>query len=196
LGEQNGNGDAKNELPNKAGGLSPDMTLTSVLNQHIAKNTVPDSEVFIQVLRTSPSEGLNWLVRLPPTLIALDFVTKVLTSGVFEGFEIGAGDITRQHLQHMLRQIEAMQPGDDAAEGDGEQHSTEEQARAITLVIVYLRNLLGRGFVKFETIHLDVQEICVRYIWLPEVREFRTWIKMTILGLNSSLSLDGLQDHS
>jgi CCR4-NOT transcription complex subunit 11 len=165
------------------------------LTQQIAQNSIPEPDLFIKYIKTSPAEALHWLVRLPPTLPALDFATKILTSNVFESYDISPGDLARQHLQHMLRQIEAMRAAGDGLTSDYEndnglpQQSTEEQARAVTLVVMYVRNLLARQIVDFETISLDIQEICIRYIWLPQVRDFRSWIEVA-LGSSSPFAAE------
>jgi hypothetical protein len=170
--------------------------MSASLDQRISQNSAPDPETFIKYLNSSPREALDWLIRLPPVLGALDFATKILTSNALDGTGISPDDIAREHLQHMLRHVEAMgaQDRDSRQDGgleneDGSQHSTEEQARAVTLITVYIQNLLARQIVNYESISLDLQEICVRYIWLPRVRDFRTWLQMSI-GSSGSLASD------
>ena len=68
---------------------------------------------------------------------------------------------------------------DDDGRGGG---GTEGQARAVALLVVYLRNLIASGVLPLDRVWLDVQEVCVRYIWLPQVREFRAWLEGSVVA--------------
>ena len=52
----------------------------------------------------------------------------------------------------------------------------------VALLVVYLRNLIASGVLPLDRVWLDVQEVCVRYIWLPQVREFRAWLEGSVVG--------------
>jgi hypothetical protein len=56
---------------------------------------------------------------------------------------------------------------------------------------VYLRNLIARGILPLDMIYLNVQEICVRYIYVAEVREFRAWLQNAVEGLGPVLAGGG-----
>lgn len=53
----------------------------------------------------------------------------------------------------------------------------EAQIRAIKLLVLFIRNLIRKGVVGPEEIFFEIREICVRYIWIREVREFRVWVE-------------------
>jgi hypothetical protein len=72
--------------------------------------------------------------------------------------------------------------GDDEGGDEGGGGGAEGQARAVALLVVYLRNLIASGVLPLDRVWLDVQEVCVRYIWLPQVREFRAWLEGSVVG--------------
>jgi hypothetical protein len=73
--------------------------------------------------------------------------------------------------------------GEDEDDEDGRGGGgTEGQARAVALLVVYLRNLIASGVLPLDRVWLDVQEVCVRYIWLPQVREFRAWLEGSVVA--------------
>jgi CCR4-NOT transcription complex subunit 11 len=163
----------------------------------------PSATMFATWLEYARDECLHFLIRLPVTLKALDFLTKVLTSNVFEAMTMGieAHDIAREYLQHALRKIEILgsrpstptsshssgtptsrffrsgTPTFGNAATSSDFLDKEEQARTIGLLIVFLRNIIARGVLDLSEAFLDVQEICIRYIWVPQVREFRAWLE-------------------
>ena len=158
----------------------------------------PDMPKFEAWVRVSPEECFHWLVRLPVNLKALDFINKVVTSDIPAKFERKPADLARDFLQHALRKIENMNgSGSDTprshspllsdsprsasrffpAGSAGDVHaSKEDMIRAIDLLIVFLRNVISRAVLNLDEAFLDVNEICVRYIWLPQVRDFRAWL--------------------
>jgi hypothetical protein len=36
---------------------------------------------------------------------------------------------------------------------------------------------MRKGLVGPQVLYFEVQEICVRYVWVREVREFRNWVE-------------------
>jgi hypothetical protein len=123
-------------------------------------------------------------------------VTKILGKGepLLAAYQLSAADVAREHLQHVLRQVERLgggglegtdRDGSGASSGgvEGGGGDLEAQRQAVVLVVVYLRNLIARGILPLEIVYLDVQEICVRYIYLAEVREFRVWLQNAAEGV-------------
>ena len=55
----------------------------------------------------------------------------------------------------------------------------EAQARAVKLLVLFMKNLIKRGIASAEPAGLlyEVEEVCVRYMFLPEVRDFRRWLE-------------------
>jgi hypothetical protein len=121
-------------------------------------------------LKLDPDAAVNTLVRLPPDLESLDLLTRMLTThstrDLLDLYGFQPWDIARQHLQHSLRYLEN-ETSDDGSAIDVE--------RSATLLTVYLRNILPRGFVDPSIVYMDIQELCTRYIWVPAVLEFRRW---------------------
>ncbi|KAK8188882.1 uncharacterized protein BKA78DRAFT_318182 [Phyllosticta capitalensis] len=66
----------------------------------------------------------------------------------------------------------AYAPADDAA----------DTKRKITLLLLFMRNLLRKNHVGFAALQYDIREICTRYSYVREVREFRAWIEGGIEG--------------
>lgn len=159
--------------------------------EDVTNQKVPEEGVFYQWLHDSPNDALQWLVHLPPSLNSFDFLTKVLgRTDEFDLYELQPRDIAREQLQHSLRHVERLGASDHSEEDSqtgtsadttGESTGgTEEQAQAIKVLVVYLRNLIAKGILPLDTVYMDVQEICVRYIFLQEVRDFRTWLDKAI----------------
>lgn len=49
----------------------------------------------------------------------------------------------------------------------------EEIARLVTLLLLFMRSLYRKGIVEPASLDWELQELCIRYIWVEEVREFR-----------------------
>jgi len=47
----------------------------------------------------------------------------------------------------------------------------------VKLLVLFVRNLIRKGMVGPEQMFYEIQEICVRYVWVREVREFRAFIE-------------------
>jgi hypothetical protein len=41
--------------------------------------------------------------------------------------------------------------------------------------LLFIKSLLRKGLVQMDTLFYEIAEITVRYVWIKEVREFRTW---------------------
>jgi hypothetical protein len=162
---------------------------------------MPDEAVFYDWYHSAPGDALQWLIHLPPTLAGLDFLTKILSAGdePFKLYGVSAAEVAREHLQHALRHIEdlgaaAVHRGETNSAGAGEapEGGAAEQAQAVKVLVVYLRNLIGRGILPLDIVYLDIREVCVRYIFLPEVREFRTWLQGAVDGGASAIMSSGV----
>jgi hypothetical protein len=57
----------------------------------------------------------------------------------------------------------------------------DAQTRAVKLLVLFLKNLLKKGLVADATdpagLLFEIEEVCVRYIFVPEVRAFRRWVE-------------------
>ena len=62
------------------------------------------------------------------------------------------------------------------ADENENENGREAQIRAIKLLVLFMTNLVRRGFVDPQSIYYEAQEICVRYIWVSDVRAFRAFL--------------------
>jgi len=168
------------------------------------KTTVAEVEEALQI---DPQGVIHALTRLPIDLTSLELLTNLLTSPNFQSMNLNGVSITCEYIQHSLRTIERMTSGNTSdAEGYSDdstsEHSTdsitpggrEEAIRAVKLMVLFLRNLLRRSVVQYQDLYFDIEEICVRYIWIKEVREFRKFLDG--LDVPAELRLDGGASHT
>jgi hypothetical protein len=139
------------------------------------------------------------LTRLRIDLNSLELLTNILTSPLLAETPVEPGPLVCGYIQHSLRTVERMawsrSPRSDAAGDNGDDifsdavvtGGRDDQARAVKLLVLFLKNLLKRGIVQHQELYFDVEEICVRYIWIPEVREFRKFLEGTDLITKSGL---------
>jgi hypothetical protein len=151
------------------------------------KTTVTEVE---EALRRDQQAVIHALTRLPIDLTSLNLLTNLLTSPIFQSMELNGVSITCEYIQHSLRTIERMTAGSSASDVDGYSDASaseqsldsippggrEEGIRAVKLLVIFLRSLLRRGTVAYQDLYFDIEEICVRYIWIKEVREFREFL--------------------
>lgn len=57
------------------------------------------------------------------------------------------------------------------------ERSRPAQIRAIKLLLLFMRNLIRKALIPPEDLYFEIQEICVRYVWVKEVREFRDFVE-------------------
>jgi hypothetical protein len=48
------------------------------------------------------------------------------------------------------------------------------------VLLLFIKNLIRKGLVGTEVLYFEIQEICVRYIWIKEVRDFKTWVEQGV----------------
>jgi hypothetical protein len=135
-----------------------------------------------QALELDTEEASHALSRLPLDLASLDLLTKVLDSNILTTSAplIKPATITREYIQHCLRIIErtgntfspTSDSGFDEQQDDGPK-GKEEQIRGVKLLVMFMKNLLGKDKLPVPELRFDIEEICVRYLWISEVREFR-----------------------
>lgn len=143
----------------------------------------PDSVA--RQLKLHPYEARAELARLPVDLPTLELYNKLLASDAFVANDIDPVAIVRQYVQHGLRTIEHMaQPQPAMSSSSGQDEDTdepaggkEEQVRSVKLLVLFLSNLIRKGQVSPEEVYFEIQELCVRYVWIREVREFRSFME-------------------
>ena len=146
-------------------------------------------------LRSEPNTAIPELTHLPIELSYLDFLTTLLQEKTLESFSIESPPVISDYIQHALRLTETMgQPPDSStstsspssrspdANGDSEQadptdRGREAQTRAVKLLLLFIKNVMRKELVPLESIYFEIQEICVRYVWIKEVREFRAFVE-------------------
>ncbi|KAF2644081.1 hypothetical protein P280DRAFT_224411 [Massarina eburnea CBS 473.64] len=141
----------------------------------------------ISRLQTEPEVAIPELTHLPIELSSLDFLTTLLQEGTLQSLAIDPAPVISDYIQHALRLTEKMgeppsssSPESSSVNGGSEQvidHGREAQTRAVKLLLLFIRNLIRKALVGMEAIYFEIQEICVRYVWIKEVREFRTFIE-------------------
>jgi hypothetical protein len=153
-------------------------------------------------LKTDPTSAFEDLTHLPIALPALDFLTTLITNHTLDVANLESIDsidsklVVTTYIQHALRLVEYMgQPSDANSHIDPPRQTNigidtdtsmldrgrEAQSRAIRLLLLFMKNLIKRGLVGVEptddiTLYYEIQEICVGYVWMREVREFRVWL--------------------
>jgi hypothetical protein len=156
-------------------------------------------------LDSAPETAIEALTHLPVDLQCLDFMTQLIQDETLQANSIDPFPVLQNFIQHALRQIEQMgdpasssetfgaptsssaasppaEPEDkpsvamfpDLPEDAG--HGREAQTRAVKLLLLFLRNLVRKDLVKPDEIYFEIQEICIRYVWIKEVREFRAFV--------------------
>ena len=149
-------------------------------------------------LESEPGVAIQELTHLPIGLSSLDFLTTLLQDRTLERFSIDPAPVISDYVQHALRLTEQMGEPPDTAGGDSFNgisitgvngnldeeidHGREAQTRAVKLLLLFIRNLIRKALLPPESIYFEIQEICVRYVWIKEVRDFRIFIEEGIAG--------------
>ncbi|PSN65865.1 hypothetical protein BS50DRAFT_588667 [Corynespora cassiicola Philippines] len=132
-------------------------------------------------LETEPEVATQELRHLPVELSYLDFLTTLLQEGTLLALSIDPAPIMSDYIQHALRLAEKMgqPPESSSLNGNSEDidRGREAQARAVRLLLLFIRNLIRKALLPPEAIYFEIQEICVRYVWIREVREFRAFVE-------------------
>lgn len=170
------------------------------------KSWVPDNtparerpsgkEAILLQLEASPESAISTLTHLPIDLQSLDLLTTLVQTRALEKLSIETRNVIRNYIQHGLRLIERMGLPPSAVDGndvdgrapDEEQtdsslsYDREAQIRAVKLLLLFIRNLIRKALLPPEAIYFEIQEICVRYVWIKEVRDFRAFIEEGAAG--------------
>lgn len=148
-------------------------------------------ELILLNLEHNPTAAVHQLTHLPIAIPALDFLTTLITGMKLTTHNISPKSVVLFFVQHALRIIEhAGQPPHTTSLPPSETdigtstffgHGRDAQTRAMQLLLLFVKNLMNRGFVDVYpngeyTLYYDIQEICTQYLWMKEVREFKAWI--------------------
>ncbi|KAL5119813.1 hypothetical protein ACEQ8H_002174 [Pleosporales sp. CAS-2024a] len=137
----------------------------------------------IRRLGMDPDTAIFEITRLPISLTYLDFLTTMLSEHTLEKHSIDPPPVITQYIQHALRTIERMGrpplPSLDGSEmrveGEVLEYGKEAQSRHILLLLLFIKSLVRKGLMELETLFYEIAEITVRYVWIKEVRDFRSW---------------------
>lgn len=136
-------------------------------------------------LATEPEHALAELTHLPLELSSLDFLTTLLQERTLQALDIEPAPVIADFIQHALRTMEAMgrSSGETGGAAEGEEQEVllesgrEAQTRGVRLLLLFMRNLIRKALLPLESIYFEIQEICVRYVWIREVRQFRAFVE-------------------
>jgi hypothetical protein len=147
-------------------------------------------DVILRKLKEEPEQAVQELAHLPLEIPSLDFLTKLHVSRTFEDLGVDGQDVTLHYIQHALRLIEKMEAPpptlqqDTATNGTANgvgngtpivEYGKEAQSRAVIILLLFIKSSISKGFLEATSLFFELQEICVRYVWIKEVRDFRAW---------------------
>ncbi|KAF2023740.1 hypothetical protein EK21DRAFT_80155 [Setomelanomma holmii] len=147
-----------------------------------------EKESILRNIKEQPETAIFELTHLPINITYLDFLTTLLADHTLEKHSIDPAHVITQYIQHALRTIERMEKppsppsepmdewSDDRLVGREElEYGKEAQTRRILLLLLFIKSLIRKGVVELDVLYFEIAEITVRYVWIKEVREFRTW---------------------
>ncbi|KAF2102412.1 hypothetical protein NA57DRAFT_51993 [Rhizodiscina lignyota] len=125
--------------------------------------------------KAEPEHTATAIAHMPiDDIKCLDLVNKLIElteeNQLLYNFGVDATGMVMNYIQHGLRQIEAMAPEQLGALG-GNSARAEEQARAVKLLHLFIRNLLQKDFLTVDMINFELLELGMRYVWVKEIRE-------------------------
>jgi hypothetical protein len=145
-------------------------------------------DVIVRKLKEEPAQAMQELAHLPLEIPYLEFLTKLHVNRTFENLGIDGQDVTIHYIQHALRLIEKMEAPPPTSQQDTTTNGTtngnstpiveygkEAQSRAVVILVLFIKSSISKGFVEATSLFFELQEICVRYVWIKEVRDFRAW---------------------
>ncbi|KAJ4987695.1 hypothetical protein SVAN01_06862 [Stagonosporopsis vannaccii] len=146
----------------------------------------------MSTMTSDPSHVFAELTHLPIAIPALEFLTNLVTTFTLEKHNIDPKEVVLCFVQHALRLVEHMgqsatinhQPPVQTDIGIvvDDEHGREAQSRALRLLILFLKNLDRKGMIvvdldKKYTLYYDLEGMYRSYMWMREVREFKTLIE-------------------
>ncbi|KAG9194898.1 hypothetical protein G6011_04933 [Alternaria panax] len=147
-------------------------------------------EAILRKLKEEPEQAVQELAHLPLEIPSLDFLTKLHVNRAFEDVGIDGQDVTLHYIQHALRLIEKMEAPPPTLQQDPTtngstnsagnttpivEYGKEAQSRAVIILLLFIKSSISKGFLEATSLFFELQEICVRYVWIKEVRDFRAW---------------------
>ncbi|KAF1833412.1 hypothetical protein BDW02DRAFT_500730 [Decorospora gaudefroyi] len=157
-----------------------------------AKSSEQWQDVLLRKIKEDRFTAVRELRCLPLTISSLDFLTTLVTDGTLEKYEIESAFTIMHYVQHALRLVERMEAPPPTSEQDMSTNGTvdggdnmspvmeygkEAQSRAVKLLLLFIKNLIRKDLLEPICLAWEINEICVRYIWVKEVRDFKRWVE-------------------
>ncbi|KAI9767051.1 MAG: hypothetical protein M1839_004641 [Geoglossum umbratile] len=136
-------------------------------------------------------ELMTAITRLPSTILPMDLITTLLIRGCVEdvpwmvhGFlanalraieYMGSRTPTSAHTQHLEQYYYESSSLATPSEVEGMpsiERGRAAQAQAIRLLAVFINSLVTKRLMSVQDLYFEIEEIGVRYIWIPEARGF------------------------
>jgi hypothetical protein len=141
----------------------------------LQQDSIPSRADLLVALKDDHLAALDQLTALPINLKSLELINSLLFSGALDDYDPPI--LMHNFIQQALRKIESrdtVTTNQDIAMTPASMNvDLDEQARAVKLLVLFMRNLISRNVVNPQAIFFEIQEICVRFIWVKEVRDFR-----------------------
>lgn len=162
------------------------------------RDQAPWETEILTLLHTDQQQAIHYLKHLPIEIPSLNFLTNLITDRALSSLDIDPSPIIRDFLQRSLRIVELMTeppPANDPLYSDdnnpnGNGHPSEvpndygkqAQERAVNLLVLFMKNLIKEELVPVNDMFFEIQEICVRYIFMKDVRDFKNFVEGRGLG--------------
>ncbi|KAF2122826.1 hypothetical protein BDV96DRAFT_481046 [Lophiotrema nucula] len=159
------------------------------------------NDALLDRLEIEPDVAITEIVHLPIELASLDFLTTLLEKQTLQRLSTDPSPVITGYVQHALRLAEKMgQPpnptspesqyrseglpvnGTSHLDDAPNDHGRAAQSRAIKLLLLFIRNLIRKALLPPDALYFEIQEICVRYVWIKEVREFKAFVEGSLGG--------------
>jgi hypothetical protein len=143
----------------------------------------PWQQVMLRTLKEQPNIAVQEIARLPLQLEQLEFLNKLLADGTLEAHSLEPSAVITPYIQHALRLVENMEapPNGSVDSSDNGaaivEYGKDAQRRAVNLMLLFIKNLICKDLMGIQSIYFEIEEICVRYVWIKEVRDFRSWVE-------------------
>ncbi|EOD45572.1 hypothetical protein UCRNP2_7710 [Neofusicoccum parvum UCRNP2] len=136
-------------------------------------------EEIVKLSQKDPDQAQQMLVNLPIDLASMEVINGVLSTGKAN---LENRVVACNYIQHGLRKLEDTSSDGSTGTNDSDEPYSpsldpEEKKRKVKLLVLFIRNLIRRGLVPIDSLQYDIQEICVRYAPIKEVRELNHWFQ-------------------
>ncbi|KNG45496.1 hypothetical protein DDE82_007233 [Stemphylium lycopersici] len=184
------NGHAVEEPAQKQKQTSKERRASRRAKAHTSNGSSLWQDDMLQKLQETPDIAADELSHLPLEISSLDFLTKLLVDDTFKEFEIDGPHVVLRFIQYALRLVEKMgaPPPTSELTTNGNtngmdsgtpivEYGKEAQTRSISILLLFIKSSMSKGKMDAGLLIYEIQEICTRYCWMKEVRDFRAWVE-------------------